>query len=428
MNNKKIDFLQNSRSIIIKLLTDFIEWKYSYICKKKMSMKKGFILFSVASLILCACNSTSSDEKNEKLSKLQELLDKGVISQSEFNKKKAEIMGNQTDIVSDDSTSVSPSINKTQKNETKSLSNEEKLGLNGHQYVNLDLPSGILWSTVYVGASKSTEAGSLFAWGETEPKQKFELSNYKWYDSSAKKFTKYNCNPSNGTVDNKIVLDKDDDVASVNWGGKWRMPTKEEVEELYRECTWSMENGYMGTECIGYIVKAKNGREMYMASMSNISEETGGSIIWSSTLSEDSNKALLFDNTTQNDMYWGMVGIGRQYGYFIRPVIKLDSIGKEALATIEKNKEDNVREKFKEVQKAFVQMGETTMKTTGRASHVKSYDNLRSKMSRFKSYLDRADVRTNVKDVYEKKMIIMEKRAKKWTKDSQNTLLPYTID
>jgi hypothetical protein len=44
---------------------------------------------------------------------------------------------------------------------------------------------------------------------------------------------------NNGFTDNKTILDPEDDVATVNWGGTWRIPTKFEQNELLKKCTWT---------------------------------------------------------------------------------------------------------------------------------------------------------------------------------------------
>ena len=70
--------------------------------------------------------------------------------------------------------------------------------INNHEYVDLGLPSGKLWATCNIGASSSEENGSYFAWAETEPKEYYDWSNYK-YSRNANgwpyNFTKY-CNLS----------------------------------------------------------------------------------------------------------------------------------------------------------------------------------------------------------------------------------------
>jgi len=115
----------------------------------------------------------------------------------------------------------------------------------------VDLGLSVKWASFNVGASAPEEYGEYFAWGETEPKEEYSWSTYKWCNGDYNQFTKY-CNlPSygyNGFTDDKTVLDPEDDAATVNWGAKWRMPTKAEQDELRSECTWTWTtlNGVYG--------------------------------------------------------------------------------------------------------------------------------------------------------------------------------------
>ena len=102
---------------------------------------------------------------------------------------------------------------------------------NGHEYIDLGL--SVKWATCNIGASTPENYGDYYAWGETYTKNNYSWITYKWYNGSESNFAKY-C----GTVDNKIILDLCDDVANVNWGGSWRIPTKFEYEELINECKW----------------------------------------------------------------------------------------------------------------------------------------------------------------------------------------------
>ncbi len=120
-----------------------------------------------------------------------------------------------------------------------------------HDWVDLGLPSGTLWATRNVGASAPEEFGDYFAWGETEPKDHYDWSTYKWCNGSDTTLTKY-CIHShygyNGFVDNKAELDPKDDAAYVNWGPSWRMPTIEQQQELINNCSfvWATQNGVNG--------------------------------------------------------------------------------------------------------------------------------------------------------------------------------------
>lgn len=117
-----------------------------------------------------------------------------------------------------------------------------------HRYVDMGL--SVKWATCNVGADKPEDLGNYYAWGETESKSEYLLSNYrfsKWFISdetndSTMTLTKY-CNKAeygfDGLVDNKTILDPEDDVAHVKWGGDWRIPTIEEWNELRDSCTWT---------------------------------------------------------------------------------------------------------------------------------------------------------------------------------------------
>ncbi|MBO7437513.1 MAG: Ig-like domain-containing protein [Bacteroidaceae bacterium] len=119
-----------------------------------------------------------------------------------------------------------------------------------HDYIDLGL--SVKWATTNVGAAEPEGYGGSFAWGEIELKSTYDWSSYKWCNGSRYTLTKYNTNSSFGTVDNRITLDQEDDVAHVKWGGNWRMPTAAELEELKNECTWTWitlngVNGYLVT-------------------------------------------------------------------------------------------------------------------------------------------------------------------------------------
>ena len=126
---------------------------------------------------------------------------------------------------------------------------------NGHEYVDLGLPSGTLWATCNVGATAPEAYGNYYAWGETETKTNYTWSNYKFTTDGGTTFTKYNA------TDGKIILDPEDDAAAVNWGGKWRMPTQAKWTELRENCTWTWTS-LNGTN--GYEVKGKNGNSIFL--------------------------------------------------------------------------------------------------------------------------------------------------------------------
>ena len=160
---------------------------------------------------------------------------------------------------------------------------------NGHEYVDLGLPSGIKWATCNVGATTPEEYGDYFAWGETSPKTTYNLSTYKYCNGTHTSMTKYCTKSSYGTVDNKTTLELSDDAAHVNWGGKWRMPTSAEQDELRNtsNCTWTWttQNGVKGYK----VTSVKNGNSIFLPAAGRRSGDPlddAGSIgyYWSSSL------------------------------------------------------------------------------------------------------------------------------------------------
>ena len=123
--------------------------------------------------------------------------------------------------------------------------------INGHQFVDLGLPSGLLWAHTNVGASSSSDDGDYFAWGETVSKSYYYWNTYKWGSPCSK----YN------SSDGKTFLDSEDDAATVNWGVPCRMPDFSEFEELYNKCDWSWKSNYKGTS--GYLVTGPNGNTIF---------------------------------------------------------------------------------------------------------------------------------------------------------------------
>ncbi|MBR5030703.1 MAG: hypothetical protein IKX63_06335 [Muribaculaceae bacterium] len=150
--------------------------------------------------------------------------------------------------------------------------NDEQVTHKEHVYVDLGLPSGTLWATCNVGANSPEEYGDYFAWGETEPKEKYDPVNYKW-GNGIEVVTKYVNNYSatcrggqhinnryEGYVDNKLELDPEDDAAYVNWGPQWRMPSKAQQDELVEMCTWIWT---LVNSVEGYLVTGPNGHAIF---------------------------------------------------------------------------------------------------------------------------------------------------------------------
>ena len=119
------------------------------------------------------------------------------------------------------------------------------------EYVDLSLPSGLKWAKCNVGATSETDYGDYFMWGSTEPNTADECTwvSYKYCDGPYDTLTKYNTSSLYGeNPDNITTLESVDDAASQIMGGDWRMPTKDECQELYKNTTqsWVTINGVNG--------------------------------------------------------------------------------------------------------------------------------------------------------------------------------------
>ena len=136
--------------------------------------------------------------------------------------------------------------------------------IGGHDYIDLALPSGLLWAICNVGASTPEGYGNYYAWGETTAKSTYNYSTYKYCNGDYDKLTKYCSNSSygnNGFTDNLTVLQASDDAATANWGNGWRTPTQAEWKELLNNTThtWITQNGVNGRR-----FTASNGNSLFL--------------------------------------------------------------------------------------------------------------------------------------------------------------------
>ncbi len=214
----------------------------------------------------------------------------------------------------------------------------------------VDLGLSIKWANVNVGANAPEEYGDYFAWGETEPYYAeghsqdspcsnwqsgksggYDWSSYKWSNNvSWTGMTKYTYpdgrtdgiwyRGSSFVGDNKTVLDAEDDAATVNWGGSWRMPTKAEQDELLTKCTWTWttQNGVKGYKVVG-----PNGNSIFLPAAgyryhSSLRSAGSSCNYWSSSLCANYSNGAYLLNIDSYYRYWS--DIGRCYGQSVRPV------------------------------------------------------------------------------------------------------------
>lgn len=102
-----------------------------------------------------------------------------------------------------------------------------------NNFVDLGLPSGLLWAKSNMGTTDPKEIGDYYAWGETSTKKKYYSDNYKHFKVDKNiKVLKYN------EKDWKTVLELEDDAANANLGVGYRIPTQEDWQELLDNCNW----------------------------------------------------------------------------------------------------------------------------------------------------------------------------------------------
>ena len=200
--------------------------------------------------------------------------------------------------------------------------NNKKINNNGFNFVDLGLPSGTLWATMNVGASKPSDSGLYFQWGDTigcraeqvgkgEGKKTFKWADYKW--NSSEGFSKYN------TAGESLKLA--DDAANANMGGSWHMPTPTQIQELINETTntWTTQDNVNGR-----LFTSKNGKSIFIPAAGyawggSLYDSGGGADVWSSALGTSNvnyGRHLSFDSYNVN-----LSNDYRYYGFSVRGVI-----------------------------------------------------------------------------------------------------------
>lgn len=203
------------------------------------------------------------------------------------------------------------------KKDNKKDSSIEDLGggiykVNGHRFVDLGLPSGLLWAETNLGASEATAAGDYFAWGETATKTNFTEDNYKFGKDS---FTKYS------DVDGKQTLESSDDAAVAAWKKPCRMPLDSEFKELLENttATWTTKN-----DVKGYEFKSKTNSNSIFLPATKYDDSHKQGDYWTASMTVPVSGPMDYSLATYFQGKEGYSGIGggvdRYYGNSIRPV------------------------------------------------------------------------------------------------------------
>ncbi len=137
--------------------------------------------------------------------------------------------------------------------ETKPIEKEKTTSLtgfiNGHEYVDLGL--SVKWATCNIGASKPSDYGDYFAWGEVKPKVSYTKNNSLYYDKD---------------IGECIAGSNQYDASRVNWGKTWRLPTGKEFAELSKKCQWKWETV---DGCNGFTIIGPNGNSLFLPASGN---------------------------------------------------------------------------------------------------------------------------------------------------------------
>ena len=135
-----------------------------------------------------------------------------------------------------------------------------------YEYVDLGLPSGLKWAKCNVGAASETDYGDYFMWGSTKPNTADECNwvTYKYYNGSEDTLTKYNTYRFYGTVDNITTLESVDDAATQIMGSDWRIPTKDEIQELIDNTDSEWVEDFNGTGVNGRKFTSKADTSKYI--------------------------------------------------------------------------------------------------------------------------------------------------------------------
>lgn len=187
----------------------------------------------------------------------------------------------------------------------------------GYNYIKpelVDLGLSVKWASFNLGASIPEEFGEYFAWGETKPKKNYEWSTYKWCNGTTRKMTKYCVEArygDNGFTDNKTVLEPNDDAACKLLGGKWRMPTRSEFEELVSNCSFQIVN-HNGVRGVKITSKKTNYTDKWIF-LPNAGFAEGTTI--------PDLPGMNYNNMNGSGYYWSssLCLIISSYAYYLRP-------------------------------------------------------------------------------------------------------------
>ena len=205
--------------------------------------------------------------------------------------------------------------------------NEEELysgTINGHEWVDLGLPSHTKWATVNIGAKNETDPGYYFAWGETSSKNIYTEESYKFFKNGI--YSIYIAPDEPEDAQGIKILKDEDNAAYVLWGEAWDMPTSAQLEELEKYCTITNNGTYLTlTGPNGRSIKYPKGGYKYDNNLiwnKNIDGEIISKELKYAGKSGGWPKCWFPTHLGSSDTYLYLSHYSRYCGYNVRPVLK----------------------------------------------------------------------------------------------------------
>lgn len=173
----------------------------------------------------------------------------------------------------------------------------------------VDLGLSVYWASCNLGAENPEESGEYYAWGETKPKSKYSESNYSYYNANTASYIDIGNNISGTSYD----------AATYNLGSDWRIPTKDEMDELKNKCKWEWKQ-ISGIN--GFIVTGPNGNTIFIPASgyyySYVNHQNENLAYWTAT--PTSSKTTAYALQGHSSFYDVFSAMYRYAGYSIRPV------------------------------------------------------------------------------------------------------------
>ena len=276
--------------------------------KTIVSGKLFFLIVSTFFLFSLASCGGSDDEPTTLVEETTETQDDSTSGEDEESTDDS--TNDSTDDTTDDTTedseddSSGDSEDSGSEGEDEDTSTDDTSDGEETTHESVDLGLSVKWATMNVGAASPEDYGNYYAWGETESKDTYSMTNSVTYEVEM----------------DDVAGNADYDAATANWGGTWRMPKSTEIDELVEECewTWTTQDGVDG-----YLVTGTNGNSIFLPAGGyyyNSSLNSAGlrGLYWSSTPRSGSTTHA-YDLNFDCD-YYTMSSYSRNYGRSVRPV------------------------------------------------------------------------------------------------------------